>query len=53
MFPIIYCEFFHFVLVVRSFTGSGPENVVIAKETLLIIAETDALEIPKTLVVFL
>ena len=40
-------------LVVRRFTGSGPQKVVIAKETFLIIAKTDALEIPKRLVVFL
>ena len=33
--------------------GSGPEKVVIAKETLLMIAETDALEIPKAFTVFL
>ena len=40
-------------LVVKSFMGLGPEKVVIAKETFLIIAETNALETPKTLVVFL
>ena len=38
--------------VVRSFMGSGPEKVVIAYKTLLIIAETDGLEIPELFVVF-
>ena len=33
--------------------GSGPEKVVIAKKTLLIITKTDPLEIPKVFVVFL
>ena len=33
--------------------GSGPEKVVIAKETLLITTKTDPLEIPKVFVVFL
>ena len=33
--------------------GLGSEKVVIAYKTLLIIAETDALEIPKLFVVFL
>ena len=35
--------------IVESFMGSGPEKV----ETLLIIAETDALEMPTAFVVFL
>ena len=39
--------------VVRSFMGLGPEKVVIAYKNFLIIAETDALEIPKLLVVLL
>ena len=39
--------------VVGSFIGSDPKKIVIAYETLLIIAETDALEIPKTFTVFL
>ena len=39
--------------VVRSFMGLGPEKVVIAYKTLLIIAKTDALEILKLFVVFL
>ena len=33
--------------------GLGPENVVIAYQALLIIGETDALEIPKIFLVFL
>ena len=33
--------------VVESFMSSGPDKVVVTSETLLIIAETDALEIPK------
>ena len=38
--------------IVRSFMGSGPEKVVIAYKTVLIIAETDALKLPKLFVVF-
>ena len=47
------CELFHLISVVRRSLGLGPEKVVIAYKTLLIIAETDALEIPKLFVVFL
>ena len=39
--------------VVRTTMGLGPENVVIAYKTVLIIAETDALDIPKLFAVFL
>ena len=39
--------------VVQSFMGSGPKKVVIAYKPLLIIAEIDALEIPKPFSVFL
>ena len=39
--------------IAGSLMGSSHEKVVIAEETLLIIAETDALEIPKAFVVFL
>ena len=39
--------------VVRGSMGLGPEKVVIAFKTLLIIAETEAPEIPKLFVVFL
>ena len=39
--------------VVRRTMSLGPEKVVIAYKTLLIIAETDALDIPKLFVVFL
>ena len=43
------CEFFHLFLVVGSFIGLDPENVLISEEALLIIGKTIVLQIYTTL----
>ena len=55
MFPIInlFASSFTLFSVIRRSMGLGPEKVVIAYKALLIIGETDALEIPKLFLVFL
>ena len=42
----VFVSSFTLFSVVGSFIGSDPKKIVIAYETLLVIAETDALEIP-------
>ena len=49
----LFVSSFTLFAVVRRTMGLGPEKVVIAYKTLLIKAETDALEIPKLFAVFL
>ena len=55
MFSIInlFASSFTLFSVIRRSMGLDPEKVVIAYQTVLIIGETDALEIPKLFLVFL